>query len=72
MSIEEEYRKNGADSLDLATKQANSTDKTRLLLMAAAWLDLADRLARRLNKRQALMEHTLVERVFGQEDRNLE
>jgi hypothetical protein len=41
MRLEDEYRKYAADSLDLASKQPTSADKSRLLVMAEAWLDLA-------------------------------
>ena len=48
MRLEDEYRKNAADSLDLASKQDDSADKGRLLAMAEAWLNLADRIATRV------------------------
>lgn len=67
MNLEQEYRKNAADSLDLASKQSNSADKSRMLAMAEAWLNLADRIARRFKRRPAIMEHPLVERVLGRE-----
>jgi hypothetical protein len=35
--------------------------------MAEAWLDLADRITQRFKKREALIEHPLVERVLGPE-----
>jgi hypothetical protein len=41
----DEYRSFAAVCLDLAKATADRTDKTRLLLMAEAWLDLADRTA---------------------------
>lgn len=64
MSLEEDYRKYAADSLKLATKQPNNVDKSRLLSMAEAWLNLADRIARRM-KRRATVEHPLVEKALG-------
>lgn len=67
MNLEQEYRKNAADSLGLASKQANSVDKSRMLAMAEAWLNLADRIAGRFKKRQAIMEDPMVERVLGRE-----
>ena len=67
MKLEDEYRKHAADSLDLACKQANGADKSRLLLMTEAWLNLADRIAGRFKKRQAIMEDPMVERVLGRE-----
>jgi hypothetical protein len=44
------YRKYAANSFDLASRQSDSADQSRLLSMAEAWLDLADRVAKR-NKR---------------------
>jgi hypothetical protein len=47
MSLEFEYRRLAAACLDLA-KRAAPADKTRLLLIAEAWLNLADRVARKV------------------------
>jgi hypothetical protein len=46
MSLEFEYRRLAAVCLDLAKRAAVLADKTRLLLIAEAWLDLADRVTR--------------------------
>jgi hypothetical protein len=46
-SKEEDYRKNAADSLELAQRAVLTVDKSRLLGLAEAWLDLADREVRR-------------------------
>jgi hypothetical protein len=43
MSKEDEYRKNAAETVGLASRAATTQDKGRLLAMAEAWLDLADR-----------------------------
>ena len=43
MSIADDYRRHAADTLDLAQRASSTADKTRLLVMADAWLDLADR-----------------------------
>jgi hypothetical protein len=43
MSKEDEYRKNAAESVRMASRAATNEDKGRLLAMAEAWLDLADR-----------------------------
>lgn len=51
MSLEFEYRRLAAACLDLA-KRAAPADKTRLLLIAEAWLNLADRVARKAGKRR--------------------
>ena len=64
MRLENEYRKHAADSLDLANRQTSSADKSRLLLMAEAWLDMADRIAKRL-KRRSSVDHPLVEKALG-------
>jgi hypothetical protein len=47
MSLEFEYRRLAAACLDLSKRSAALGDKTRLLLIAEAWLDLADRVARK-------------------------
>ena len=65
MGLEEEYRKHAADSLDLANRQTTSADKSRLLLMAEAWLDMADRIAKRFKARAATVEHPLIEKALG-------
>ena len=72
MGLEAEYRKHAADSLDLANRQTTSADKGRLLLMAEAWLDMADRIAKRLKRRAATVEHPLVEQTFGPDQRSPE
>ena len=43
MSKEDEYRKNAAETVRMASRAATNEDKGRLLAMAEAWLDLADR-----------------------------
>jgi hypothetical protein len=43
MSKEDEYRKNAAETVGLASRAATTQDKGRLLAMAEAWLDLANR-----------------------------
>lgn len=47
MSLVSEYRRLAAASLDLAKRAAVLSDKTRLLVIAEAWLDLADRVAKK-------------------------
>jgi len=51
MSKEDDYRRHAADTLDLAQRATATSDKTRLLHMAEAWLDLADR-AHKVAQRQ--------------------
>jgi hypothetical protein len=43
MSKEQEYREHASEMLSLAQRTQNSDDKARLLKVAEAWLDLADR-----------------------------
>ena len=43
MSSENEYRRFAAISLELAQRATELPDRTYLLLLAEAWLDLADR-----------------------------
>jgi hypothetical protein len=69
MRLEDEYRKHAADSFRLASKQSDSADKSRLLVMAEAWLDLADRITGRIRKRCATVDHPLVEKVLGHQPR---
>jgi hypothetical protein len=51
-SKEDDYRRHAADTLDLAQRASSTSDKARLLMMADAWLDLAER-AHKLARRQA-------------------
>lgn len=46
MTKEHDYRRNAAESFDLANRSITSADKRRLLRLAENWLDLADRAAR--------------------------
>jgi hypothetical protein len=43
MITAEEYRRYSAECLDLADRTANPNDKARLVQMAQAFLELADR-----------------------------
>ncbi len=43
MSSEKQYRRFAAASLDLSERGTNSADKIRVLILAEAWLDLAER-----------------------------
>jgi len=47
MSLEFEYRRLAAACLDLAKRSTIVADKTRLLLIAEAWIDLAERVTRK-------------------------
>ena len=46
MSKEQEYRDNAVTTIELARRQPAGPDKNRLLALAEAWLDLAERAAR--------------------------
>ena len=46
MSREVEYRRYAAALLDLSKRAADAADKVRLLVIADAWLKLADRIVR--------------------------
>jgi hypothetical protein len=48
--MEFEYRRLAAACLDLAQRAAVLADKTRLLMIAEAWLDLANRVTRNRSK----------------------
>jgi len=43
MTKVEHYRRNAAETVQLAQRAATTSDKGRLLNLAEAWLDLADR-----------------------------
>jgi hypothetical protein len=43
MTKEADYRNNAAEMVQLAQRASSNADKRRLLNMAEAWLDLADR-----------------------------
>ena len=52
MTKEDDYRRNAAETLKLASRAASSGDKGRLLSLAEKWLDLAER-TRDLARRRA-------------------
>ena len=68
-SKEDEYRRQAAKTFELA-KRANSTaHRARLLVMADAWLDLADRaqnIARKHAEKARELHPLLRSKVFGQ------
>ncbi len=43
MTKEDDYRKNAAETLELASRAVTSLDKGRLLSLTEKWLDLAER-----------------------------
>jgi hypothetical protein len=64
MSTEDQCRSYAAACLDLAGRQPDTTDRARLLFMSEAWLDMADRIARRLEQRVDRVDHPLIERML--------
>ena len=74
MTKEDDYRKNAADTFDLAKRSMTSADKGRLLHLAEYWLDLADRAARLTKrfgpKRRPLFgpDHPLVRQALDHRD----
>jgi hypothetical protein len=66
MTAEEDYRNRAAETVDLAHRASSTADKGRLLALAEAWLDLADRAHRRIAHRtRRLREHPLLRAKFG-------
>jgi hypothetical protein len=43
MNKQDEYLKNATDTVELAKNAPTDSDRSRLLMMAQAWLDLIDR-----------------------------
>ena len=46
MTKEDDYRKNAAETVKLASRAGTPADKGRLLVLAEKWFDLADRALR--------------------------
>jgi hypothetical protein len=68
MTKEDDYRKNAAQTVDLANHAANLADKGHLLSLAEKWLDLADRahqLTEHFGPRR--VDHPLVKAKFGED-----
>jgi hypothetical protein len=67
MNKEDDYRRNAVDTMQLAQGASSNEDKGRLLKLAEAWLDLADR-ARRTAKRLRRPSdiHPLVQKKLDQ------
>ena len=68
MTKEDDYRKNAAQTLDLASRTENRADKGHLLALAEKWLDLAER-AHQMTKRLGVKHrnHPLVDAKLGRE-----
>jgi hypothetical protein len=68
MSKEDEYRGFAASCLKFANASASIADRTRLLVMAEAWLDLAGRASRSAKQHaRQIAEHPLVRNIFGED-----
>lgn len=61
---EDEYRQHAALLLELAARTTNNTDKSRLLLISEAWLNLAEKIARLAGRRDAT--ERLVREMFSE------
>jgi len=60
MTKEADYRSNAAEMIQLAQRASLNADKRRLLNMAEAWLDLADRAQAMRRSRKPSVLHPLV------------
>jgi hypothetical protein len=66
VSRADEYRRSAALMLGLAQRRNDFADKTRLLVMAEAWLNLADRATSVAKTRpRRAFEHPLIRRTLG-------
>jgi hypothetical protein len=68
MSKEDEYRRHAANTLELAQRANSPSDKARLLVMADAWLGLADRarkVARQRVQKVRELHPLLGSKLFG-------
>jgi hypothetical protein len=74
MAKEDDYRRNAAKTIALAQRAHTSRDKRRLLAMAEAWLDLADRAHRiaREHVGHVRQLHPLLRARFGDDRQELE
>jgi hypothetical protein len=68
MSKEDEYRRHAANTFELAQRANSPSDKARLLVMADAWLGLADRarkVARQRVQKVRELHPLLGSKLFG-------
>jgi hypothetical protein len=69
VSKADEYRKNAAESVELAAKMPTAAAKGRLLRMAEQWLDLAGRARwRKHPDGEGLPEHPLLRKKLGPDE----
>jgi hypothetical protein len=67
MSKENDYRRNAADTMQLAQRALSNADKGRLLKLAEAWLNLADRTCNSASRlRRPSVLHPLVRKKLDQ------
>ena len=64
MSKQHEYLDNAAQTLELAMRASNSSERSRWLNLADKWLGLADRQQQSEASVSQLNEHPLVKRAF--------
>jgi hypothetical protein len=64
MSSEKQYRRFAAASLDLSERGLDLANKTRVLIVAEAWLDLAERTTP-LVERESGEAHRIIERPLS-------
>jgi hypothetical protein len=69
MGAEEQYRQHAVEALALAQSAGSTERKSRLLLMAKAWLDLADRIRGRKPKSRNQQVHVIPVKKLGDEAR---
>jgi hypothetical protein len=65
MNKEDEYRRNAAESVELAQQAATTEHKGRLLKLAERWLDLAEHAHRAAKRTRTTKEHPLVRSLFS-------
>lgn len=71
VSREDDYRTFAARTLELAGRTSDLKDKSHLLAMAEAWLNLADKIARLVNRPKVRIgEHPAVRARLGPERRD--
>jgi hypothetical protein len=64
MSYENAYRRFAVASLDLSEKGKNLADKSRVLIVAEAWLDLAEQTTQ-LVERETAEAHSIIEQPLS-------
>jgi hypothetical protein len=63
MTKEDHYRRNAAETIQMAQRASSISDKGRLLRLAEAWLNLADRVhSAARNLRRPTIVHPLIQK----------